>query len=99
MLGRDSRYPSRRSSSSIPSTSIPEYTRGGGPAAVRWPFLAPSAKEVHVDEVIIGYTMDLEKQGAWLPDDLVGSLGKPDASNKFPLYIEEELFDDDMHML
>ena len=98
MLGRDSRYLSRRSSSSTPSTPAPQCTRGGGPAAVRWPFLALSAKVVHVDEVTIGCTMDPEKQSTWLPDDLVGSLSKPDASNKFPLYIGEKEIDDDMHM-
>ena len=42
--------------------------------------------------------MDPKKQSTWLLDDLVGSLGKPDASNKFPLYIDEKEVDDDMHM-
>ena len=42
--------------------------------------------------------MDPEKKSAWLLDDLIGALGKPDAGTKFPLYIDEKEVDDDMHM-
>ena len=42
--------------------------------------------------------MDPEKKSAWLLDDLIGALGKPNEGSKFPLYLDEKEIDDDMHM-
>ena len=96
MLGRDSRYPlpSRRSLFSTPSTPVPRYTQHAEGSSVEALPLDPSGGVV----TQVGYTMDPEKKSAWLLDDLIGALGKPDAGTKFPLYIDEKEVDDDMHM-
>ena len=101
MLGRDSRYPlpSRRSSFSIPSTPVPQYTQHAEGSSIEGLPLVPNSRDTSGGVVTqVGYTMDPEKKSAWLLDDLIGALGKPDAGSKFPLYIDEKEVDDDMHM-
>ena len=101
MLGRDSRYPlpSRRSSLSISSTPAPRYNQHDEGSPIEAALLVPNSRDTSVGAVTqIGYTMDPEKKSAWLLDDLIGALGKPDAGTKFPLYIDEKEVDDDMHM-
>ena len=101
MLGRDSRYPlpSRRSSFSIPATPVPQYTQHAEGSSTEALPLAPSSTDTSGGVTTqIGYTMDPEKKSAWLLDDLIGALGKPNEGSKFPLYLDEKEIDDDMHM-
>lgn len=103
-LDRDySRYPlpSSRTSVCIPFTSTPAPPQIGHreQPPVDIAFQSRSAEATTSDtNANIGYTVDPEKRGSWLLDDLITAPGTANPGYSFPLYLDEKESDDDIHM-